>query len=125
MIALETKDLVLKAYEEKYALSAHNNFLSQEETAKYTLWKPTSSVEEAKGKLEYWNSDKDNVLFWLIFEKNKDDAIGFLCASLIDRDIYGNVGIAIGLDYINKGYGSQVLEFLIDYIKSLNLARFL
>ena len=119
MVTLNTKDLVLKEYEEKYVLSAHNNFLSQEETAKYTLWRPTSSVEEAKAKLEYWNSDKDSVLFWLVFEKNSDAAIGFVSAANLGNGVYGNVGIAIGLDYINKGYGSQVLEALIYYISKL------
>jgi len=117
MDMIETKDLILKPYEIEDVKQAHENFLCQKETAKYTLWRPTNSIEDAKLKLDYWTSNMDGVFFWLIKEKKSEQVIGFISASRIDEKSYGNVGIAIGLDYINKGYGSQVLEKLIDVVK--------
>ena len=51
MIGKESKDLVFVDYDERFAEECHDNFLSQQETARFTLWKPTASVEEAKNSL--------------------------------------------------------------------------
>ena len=116
---IETSRLYLKKYQEKYAGKAHLNFFCQEETAKYTLWKPTKNVEEAKQKLDRWTKVANISIFWLIHDKVSDEPIGFVCANEISPKVYGSLGIAIGLDYIKKGYGSEVLETLINHIKGL------
>ena len=53
MKQIKAKDLFFLNYNEKYAEQCYRNFLSQQETAKYTLWRPAASVEEAKEKLNY------------------------------------------------------------------------
>lgn len=118
-----TKRLNLKEYDEKYASKAHLNFFCQKETAKYTLWKPTSSVEEAKQKLDRWTKASKISIFWLIHDKVSDEPIGFVCADEISPKVYGSLGITIGLDYIKKGYGSEVLEALINHIKEIGGER--
>lgn len=119
MKQIETKRLYLKEYDEKYAGKAHDNFFCEEETAKYTLWKPTANEEEAKQKLDRWTKVSKISIFWLIHDKISDEPIGFICSHEISPKVYGNLGIAIGLNYIKKGYGSEALEALINYIKEL------
>ena len=118
MKILETKDLILKPYEEKYALKAHENFFCQKETAKYMLWKPTEKVEEARERLERWSNSWG--IFYLIHDKSTDEPIGFIATQQIEPEVYGHLGICLGLEFKGKGYGSQVLKTLIDYLKSQN-----
>lgn len=120
---LKTKDLILKPYEEKYARQAHENFFCQKETAKFMLWKPTENVEEAKARLERWSQKQNWEIFLLIHEKSSDKCIGFIGIDDIEVDIYGHVGLCIGLEFKGKGYGTQVLTTLIEYLKSKNVKQ--
>lgn len=116
---IETKNLILKEYDEKYVLKAHKNFFSSQVTARYVLWKPTENIEEVKNKIEYWVNEIKLSIFWMIHKKDTDEPIGFVAAHEISPNIYGNVGISIGENYIGKGYGSEVLKALIEYVKSV------
>ena len=115
---IETKNLVLKEYDEKYIEKAHHNFFSSEITSKYVLWRPTKNPIEVKEKIEYWLYEVKVSIFYMIHDKN-DEPIGFVCVDEIEPNIYGNFGIALGENYVNKGYGSEVLTTIIEYIKSL------
>lgn len=115
---IRSKDLEFIEYSEEYAKECHENFLSQPETAKYTLWRPTLNEIEAKEKLENWNkSVADKGVLWLIKEKQTGRIIGFVCVAETEKGVYDHLGIAIGKEFINKGYGSQTLTTLLDYIK--------
>lgn len=114
MEILETQNLILKPYEEKYAEKTHENFFCQEETAKYMLWKPTQTTEEAKERLERWSNNWK--YFWIIHDKTTDEPIGFLGTDEVEPNIYGHLGLCVGLEYKGKGYGSQVLKKCIDYL---------
>ena len=114
---IETRRLILKDYDEKYALKAHLNFFSSKETAKYVLWRPTESVQEVIDKVNYWLNVAKIDIFWMIHKKDDDEPIGFVAASKLGDYIYGDVGIAIGESFVGKGYGSEVLEKLIEHIK--------
>ena len=116
---IETKNLLLKEYEEKYAYQAHINFFSSKETAKYVLWKPTEVVQDVIDKVDYWLNVAKIDIFWMIHKKEDDEPIGFISADEIEPNIYGNIGIAIGEKFVGNGYGSEVLNELIQYIKSL------
>lgn len=116
---VETKNLILKEYDEKYIEKAHLNFFSSQETAKYVLWRPTSSPMDVKDKIEYWLNEVKVSIFWMIHLKENDEPIGFVSVDKLSSDSYGNVGIAIGKDYVCKGYGSEVLNELINHIKFL------
>lgn len=115
---IETKNLLLKEYEEKYIEKAHLNFFSSYSTAKYVLWKPTQTPKDVKDKIEYWLNEVKVSIFYLIHTKD-DEPIGFICVDEISPNIYGNLGIAIGENYVNKGYGSEALSAIINYIKLL------
>ena len=115
---IETKNLTLKKYDEKYIEKAHYNFFSSPITSKYVLWKPTQNPSEVKDKIEYWLYEVKVSVFYMIHDRD-DEPIGFVCVDEIEPNVYGNFGIALGEKYVNKGYGSEVLTAIIDYIKSL------
>lgn len=115
----ETNRLILKKYDEKYIEKAHQNFFSSLETAKYVLWRPTQSALDVKNKIEYWLKEVKIDIFWMIHLKENDEPIGFISADEISKNVYGNIGIAIGENFIKRGYASETLKELIDYIKSL------
>ena len=118
MVNLRTKDLIFVSYQDKYAKECHENFLSQAETAKYMLWKTTNNEEEARAKLTAWSSNlRENDVFCLIQEAKSKRIVGFVSFWEIDAGVYGDIGIAIGLDFLKKGYGSQTLSLLIETIK--------
>lgn len=52
--------------------------------------------------------------------KNKadDEPIGFIFVDEVSKNMYGNLGIAIGEKYLKKGYASEALFKVIEYIKS-------
>lgn len=116
---IETRNLILKDYDEKYIEKAHLNFFSSSNTTKYTLWRPTKNPLEVKNKIEYWLYECKTSIFWMIHKKDNDEPIGFICVDEVSPKIYGNLGIAIGEDYVGKGYGSEALNELIEYIKSI------
>ena len=115
MKILETQNLILKPYQEKYAQKAHKNFFCQEETAKYMLWKPTQSAEEANERLKRWTNNWK--FFWVIHDKATDEPIGFLGVDEIEPKIYGHLGLCIGLKYKGNGYGTQALKACKEYLK--------
>ena len=116
---LETNNLILKEYDEKYIEQAHNNFFSSHITAKYVLWRPTNSPIEVKEKIEYWLYDVKFSIFFLIHRKDGDEPIGFIAVNETAPGVYGDLGIVIGEKYVSRGYGSEVLNEIITYIKSL------
>ena len=119
MIRKQTKDLMFIEYDRGFAAECHENFLCQKETAKFMLWKPTVTPEEAERKLNYWTQNlKAGDIFCLIKEQKSQKVIGFLCAYEIKPNVYGEIGIAIGSEFVKKGYGSQVLAALIEAVKS-------
>jgi len=115
----ETKRLFLKEYDEKYIEKAHLNFFSSKETAKYVLWRPTECALDVKNKIEYWLKEANIDIFFLIHQKEDDEPIGFISVNEIASNVYGDLGIAIGEKFVKKGYGSEVLEEIIKYIKSI------
>lgn len=118
MLNKKTEDLIFVTYQDHYAKECHENFLSQEETAKYTLWKTTKTEEEAKSKLDFWTSNLGkNDIFCLIQEIKTRKIVGFICAGETSDCIYGDVGIAVGQSFIKKGYGTQALMALIETIR--------
>lgn len=122
-----TKDLILKkgVFEDWKAL--YENLWSREESAKYMLWKPAFSEEEAKERMrKSLKHQEESGLAWFIYrrkaeatgEKVSEEAlepIGFAGLIRLDEETYEDTGIAIGPGFVGKGYGKQVLTALTEY----------
>ena len=114
---LETKRLYLKEYDSKYIDELHTNVFGSTKTAKYVLWRPTQNKEDVKDKLEYWLYQVKVKFLFIAHKKDTDEPIGFISVDEIESNVYGNLGITIGEKFINLGYGSEVLEALIEHIR--------
>jgi RimJ/RimL family protein N-acetyltransferase len=112
---LETKDLILKKAVIDDVNDMYNNIWSEEESAKYMLWTPTKSIEEAKERmLKTIEFQKDRIAY-CVYEKHSGQAIGFAGMKEIDYRVYEDSGIGIGTKFIRRGYGKQILMALINY----------
>lgn len=123
-MVMETKDLILgKAKYEDWE-SLYRNVWSRPEAAKYMLWKVTTDEEAAKARIQRtipWQQDHDA---WLVYEKKSGQAIGFAGIEEIGPHIYEDTGIALGPEYVGKGYGKQILRLLTEYCISLGGLEF-
>ncbi len=112
---LETKDLILgKARSEDWE-AMYRNVWSRPETARFMQWRITTNAADARASMERtiaWQRDHDT---YLVYEKASGQAIGFAGVEEIAPHIYQDAGIALGPEYVGKGYGKQILRLLLDY----------
>ncbi|BCN32902.1 GNAT family N-acetyltransferase [Anaeromicropila herbilytica] len=112
---LETKDLVLKKASINNVNDMYINIWSQEESAKHMLWTPIKNIEEAKDRMKKTIEFQKDKIAYLVYEKNSGQAIGFAGMMEIEDKVYEDSGIAIGTQFVGRGYGKQILIALIDY----------
>ena len=111
---LQTRDLFLaKAkYDDWYDI--YINLWCHDISAKYMLWNPTKSEEQAISRigktLEY---QKKEPYSYFVYEKESGKAIGFAGMIQIEENVYEDTGIALGPAFIGKGYGKQILMALL------------
>ena len=93
-----------------------NNIWQDKELAKYMLWKPVESYEEAKIRLEkIIEYQKTNLAYYICFEQT-DEVIGFLGAADIGNGVFEDCGICIAGKYQGNGYGKVALQLLLKII---------
>lgn len=77
---IETKDLILKTdISSEDIEKIHQNVFSQNETAKYMLWRASNEIEWTKKRLKSWQESNIDLNF--IYEKANNIPIGFLTFS--------------------------------------------
>ena len=113
---IETKDLILDKAKIEDLNSIYKNYWSHEETARYMLWAPCTSVEEARERLDKVIEFQKGKVAYFVYEKSSGQAIGMAAMLEIEPNIYEDGGIGIGKDFVGKGYGRQILNALIDYL---------
>ena len=59
-----------------------------------------------------WQTNHDT---YLVYEKSSDQAIGFAGVEEIAPQIYQDASIALGPEYVGKGYGKQILQLLLKH----------
>ena len=112
---LETKDLILRKAQFHDWKDMYRNVWSREETARYMLWRVTSSEEDAMERMHRtikFQSEHDS---WIVIKKKTGQAIGFAGMLPIGDGIYEDCGVALGPQFVGQGYGKQILTALVDY----------
>ena len=109
----ETRDLLLKkaVYEDWPDIYA--NLWRHPESARYMLWDVTGSEEAARDRMRRtlaWQVSHEHAYF--VYEKESGRAIGFAGMTEIEPDVWEETGVALGPDYVGRGYGKQVLTVL-------------
>ena len=112
---LETQDLILDKAQFSDWKAIWNNLWRHAESAKYMLWEPTRTAEEAQDRMRRtiaYQAEHEYAVF--IYEKASGQAIGFAGMREIEPGVWEETGIALGPDYVGRGYGKQVLTALMD-----------
>ena len=123
---LETKDLILRKGGFEDWKSMYDNVWSHPETAQYMLWEVTSSEEDARSRMERTIRWQAEHYAWFVVEKCSGKCIGFAGFIEIGPGVYEDIGIALGPDYVGRGYGKQVLNCLLSFaFENLNGDKFI
>lgn len=121
---LETKDLILGKGKIEDAKKLYENYWSCEVTAKYMLWSPEKTLEDAISRMERTiEFQKDNLAF-IIYEKSSNEPIGQAAMKECEKGVFEDLGIGMGEKFVGKGYGKQIILCFIDYIfRELNAQK--
>lgn len=112
---IETRDLILRKANLDDWRDMYKNVWSREETARYMLWKVTRSESDAKVRMERTIAyQQTNPTAYIVCERAGGRVIGFAGMKEIEPGVYEDCGVALGPEYVGKGYGKQVLSALVD-----------
>ena len=110
-VQLETADLILKkAVFEDWEL-LFRNITGRAESAKYMLWKPDENEEAAKARmLRTIEFEKKEKYAFLVYLKSSMEPIGFAAMREAEPGVFEEMGIAVGPEYVQHGYGTQIVN---------------
>lgn len=114
---IETKDLIIDKAKFSDWEEMYKNVWSQPECAKNMMWRVTTSEEDAKTRITNTIEFQKTHDTYLVYEKASGKAIGFAGVEEMAPFVYEEAGICLGVNFMRKGYGKQILAGLIDYVK--------
>lgn len=121
---LETRDLILRkaGYEDWEPM--YHNVWSRPQTAEFMMWRVTANEDEARERMKRtlaWQAVHDA---WLVCEKCSGQPVGFAGVEEIAPHVFEDTGIALGPEYVGRGYGKQILRLLTEYCRFLGGQEF-
>ena len=123
---LETADLILKKPIFEDWKDIYHNLWRHAESAGYMLWEAVESEQAARERMERTiEYQKRNKYAFLIYEKKTNRAIGFAGMKEVEPGVYEETGVALGPEYVGKGYGTQVLNALVEEARRVGARRFI
>lgn len=115
-VKLETKDLILKKAEFEDWKTIYYNLWRHKESAKYMLWQPTETDEDAKDRMKRtiaFEEKPENKYALFVYLKKTGEAIGFAGMRELEPGIYEETGIALGPEFVQKGMGDRYLRHFL------------
>lgn len=92
----------------------YRNVWSHPETARYMLWEVTKTEEEAIARMERSIRYQEGKTCWFVYEKETGTPIGFGGFAKVAEDAVEDCGIALGPDYVGRGWGKELLTLLLE-----------
>lgn len=115
---LETKNLILRKAKVEDLNLIWRNIWSDKRIAENMLWEVTTSLEEAKKRMERTIKYQSEHYAYFVCLKTNDEAIGFCGVNEQEKGIYEESGICIATKYQGRGYGKEVVSALKDLVFS-------
>ena len=114
---IKTERLTLRRFEITDADSMFHNWANDAEVTKYMRWHPHKDVDETRGILQEWINgyNDENSYHWGICF-NDGELIGSIGVIVTDIDHKAEIGYCIGRNWWGKGYVSEALRAVIDYM---------
>jgi len=124
-VKLETEDLILRKARLGDWRALYHNLWKHEESAKYMLWRPKKSEEEARECMNRTvDFQKTEKYAFLVYLRKTGEPIGFAGMKDAGDGVYGETGIALGPDFVGKGYGRQIFNVLTEEAKRMGATKF-
>lgn len=114
---IETERLVLRRFRMTDAQDMFDTWTSDAETARFMRWTRHEDVSETRATVSYWvRSYRLGCYEWAITLKDGTliGSIGIMDISEGERS--GELGYCIARPYWNRGYGTEALGAVIDYM---------
>lgn len=123
-ITLETERLILRRFKIEDARQMYNNWATDKECSKFLSWEVHKDISETKEILEKWINDYENNSYnWVVEIKSNHELIGSISViKNYEKDFYCEIGYCYGSKYWGKGYATEALKKVIDYL--LNECKF-
>ena len=114
---IETERLTLRRFKITDAEVMFRNWANDDEVTLYMRWATHKEVEESKSVMQQWidSYEKDSSYHWGICLKD-GEIIGSIGAFVDEIDYNADIGYCIGRKWWNKGYTSEALKALIDFM---------
>ncbi len=121
---LEAEDIFLRkaVFEDWEAM--YRNVWSRPETARFMVWRLTTSEEDAKARIQRAIEYQKSHDSWLVCERKSGQVIGFAGVEERKPHSFEETGIALGPEYVGRGYGKQILGLLLRYCAALGGKEF-
>ena len=116
---LITNRLILRRFEKTDAVMMFNNWATDINTVKHLEWDMHANIDETNEYIEYVleKYKKDYTFNWCIEERETGEVIGSISAFNIDlKNNICEVGYAIGSKWHGKGYGTETLTRVLQYL---------
>lgn len=119
-----TDNLILRKFKEDDYQEMYDNWASNTNVANSAGWPVHNKMESTKKLVKMWVAEykNDNVFNWIITDKKDKKAIGSI--TVVSKDLNNRVceiGYNIGENWWNKGYGTEAIKYVIEYLFSLNI----
>ncbi|MCI8506009.1 MAG: GNAT family N-acetyltransferase [Lachnospiraceae bacterium] len=111
---LGNRDVVIGKARPRDWEAMYRNVWSRPETARYMAWQVTKDEEAARARMRRTVAYEKTHDTYLVYERKSGQAIGFAGVEEIRPHVFQETGIALGPEYVGKGYGKQVLQILLE-----------
>ena len=116
-LTINTKKLTLRRIESADAEMMFQNWVTDSEVTRYLRFQPHKDIEETREIIQIWLEDykKENTYLWGICLRN-GELIGTIGMFINETDLKADIGYCIGRNWWGKGYVSEALKAVIDYM---------
>lgn len=114
---METKDLILRKAEFDDWKAMYRNVWSHPETARYMMWRVTETEEAAQERIRRTIEFQKEHNTFFVYQKKSGQPIGFAGWEELAPHSFRETGIALGPEYVGRGYGKQIVNFLTEYCR--------
>lgn len=118
-IEIETERLLLRRFKREDAKDMYLNWANDSEVTRFLQWVPHRSIEDTQEILETWVTSYSSmeVYSWAMVLKDKEKVIGSIgVVNRFDQHRICELGYCSGREYWNKGFMSEALRGVIEYL---------
>ena len=116
---LETENLILRKFTLDDVDSSFGNWTSDDNVTKFLRWTTHESRNETESVISSWIASYVHLDFyqWAIVERKSNEVIGVISSVDMDEHIdMIHIGYALGSRYWNRGYMSEALSKVIEFL---------